>query len=149
MDPVLLRLLMVLAVLAVATAAGRVWRRRDGHLRTAAPTAPRLEPAELAELGFDTGASGTTALLLSSPTCSTCVSVRRLLDELAVTRRDLQWTDVDVTERPELAERFGVLRLPTVLLLEPDGHLVARASGVPPREELRVHLDRHAGVPTH
>lgn len=146
MDPVLLRLLIVLAVLLVATAAGRWWRRRDGHLRAAAPAAPRVEPAELAELGFDLRASGTTALLLSSPTCSNCVSVRRLLDELAVTRRDLRWTDVDVTERPELAERFGVLRLPTVLLLEPDGHLVARASGVPPREELRAHLDRHVGA---
>lgn len=149
MDPLLVRLLVVLAVIAVATLVGGWWRRRDGHLRAVEPTAPRMDPAELAALGFDVDAPGTTALLLSSPTCSSCVAVRRLLDELAVTRRDLQWTDVDVTQRPELAERFGVLRLPTVLLLQPDGHLVARASGVPPREELQTHLDRDAGVPTH
>ena len=145
----LLRLVVVLALLGVAAAMGAWWRARQGHLRVVdAPTAPRVEPSELTALGFDVEATGTTALLLSSPTCSTCVSVRRLLDDLAVTRRDLQWTDVDVTGRPELAERFGVLRLPTVLLLEPDGHLVARASGIPPRDELVAHLDRHAGVPT-
>lgn len=146
-EDVLIRLALVLAVLAAATAFGAWWRRREGHLRPAAPAAPRVEPWELAELGFELDARGTVALLLSSPTCSSCVSVRRLLDELAVTRRDLRWTDVDVTTRPDLAERFGVLRLPTTLLFEPDGHLVARASGVPPRHELCAHLDRRA-VPT-
>lgn len=140
---ILARLVVVLVVLGAAVAVGRWWQRRDGHVHTVPETAPRVAPAELAALGFDVDASGTVALLLTSPTCSTCVVARRLLDELAVTRRDLEWTDVDVTERPDLAERFGVLRLPTVLLLEPDGHLVARAAGVPPRDELVAHLDRH------
>jgi thiol-disulfide isomerase/thioredoxin len=146
-DDVLLRLLVVLAVVVVATVVGRWWTRREGHLREVGSTAPAIAPAELAELGFDLG-TGTVALLLSAPTCSTCVPVRRLLDELALTRRDLEWTDVDVSRRTDLAERFGVLRLPTVLLFEPDGHLVARASGVPPRDELEAHLDRHARVAT-
>lgn len=144
MDGLLLRLVIVAVLVVGASLLGRWWRRRDGHLRAASPVAPRMEPTELAELGFAPGVEGTIALLLSSPTCSTCVPVRRLLDEFAVTRRDLTWTDVDVTTRPELAERFGILRLPTTLLLEPDGHLVARASGVPSREELQAHLDRGA-----
>lgn len=144
MDGLLLRLAVVAVLVVGATLLGRWWSRREGHLREVSPTAPRMEAAELAALGFAPDLDGTIALLLSSPTCSTCVPVRRLLDELAVTRRDLSWTDVDVTTRPELAERFGILRLPTTLLFEPDGHLVARASGVPPREELQAHLDRGA-----
>lgn len=142
MDGVLLRLLLVVVLVVAATLLGRWWSRRDGHLREAGAVAPRVAPEELAALGFDPGTPGTIALLLTSPTCSTCVPVRRLLDELAVTRRDLTWTDVDVTTHPDLAERFGVLRLPTTLLFEPDGHLVARASGVPLRGELDAHLDR-------
>lgn len=142
-DDVLFRLVIVLALLGTAGVVGLWWRARDGHLHEVAPTAPTVAPAELASLGFGPGTHRTIALLLSSPTCSSCVAARRLLDELALTRRDLTWTDVDVTTWPELADRFGVLRLPTTLLLEPDGHLVARASGIPARDELTAHLDRH------
>ena len=47
MDPVLLRLLLVLAGLAVVVAAGAWWQRRDGRVQVTAPPAPDADVDDL------------------------------------------------------------------------------------------------------
>jgi thiol-disulfide isomerase/thioredoxin len=139
MDPVLLRALVVLALVAVVTAAGRWWRARDGVLRGGA--AARVARHHLAAVGLDLADARAGAVLLGSPTCAPCATVKRLLGELAAERDDFRWVYADVTEHLEVAEEHRVLRVPTLLVVAADGRLVARTSGVPRPEDLRAVLD--------
>jgi hypothetical protein len=42
---------------------------------------------------------------------------------------ELAHVEIDATERLDLARRLGILRTPTVLLLDPQGLVVRRISG--------------------
>jgi glutaredoxin len=148
MEDVLARLLLVAAILAVVGVAGWWWRRRDGRIRTAetsgdAPLA--FDEAQLAEVGLSIDGASAGALLLSSPTCGSCVQVQRILTEVADRRPDFAWVTVDAGEHLDLARRHHVLRVPTLFVLDRDGHLLARTSGIPARHELEQLLEDTAG----
>lgn len=133
MEPLLLRLALVLAVVGVATIAGRVWQRRDGRVTsTSSPTGDDVRAA----LGLATDHPGPQAVLFGSDTCAPCDTVKALLRDVEATRDDFRWTYVDAAERLDLADQHGVRRVPTLLVLDHDGGVVARTSGVPARDEL-------------
>jgi thioredoxin-like negative regulator of GroEL len=46
--------------------------------------------------------------------------------------------DLDATQRLDLAQRLGILRTPTVLLLDPAGRVVSRISGPLTAEQARA-----------
>lgn len=128
LDQPLGRVLLVAALLAVASLALALARRRDGVLR---PTRPEAAPSAVltaADVGEALGARA-TLLQLSSPGCATCPQVRRVLRALAAERPGVVHVEVDAAERLDLARRLDVLRTPTVLVLGPDGELWARTSG--------------------
>lgn len=50
--------------------------------------------------------------------------------------------EIDAEERLELVRRLGILRTPTVLVLDPAGRVVSRASGQPRRADVLTALDR-------
>ena len=127
------RVLLLAALLVVASLALALVRRRDGVLRpvAAADLAPDAAPAALLtedDLGQPLGARA-TLVQLSSPGCATCPQVRRGLQELAAERPGVVHVEIDAAERLDLARRLDVLRTPTVLLLGPHGELRARTSG--------------------
>lgn len=141
--PVPARLLAVLAVLALVALAGWWWRRRDGRLRPRGETFGR---AQLHALGLDPTGAGTLALLLGTPTCAPCRTVRAVLGEVAAERDGFAWTYLDATEHLDLARRHRVLRVPTLFVCDADGTVLARASGVPDKHELLAVVDRRAGL---
>ena len=105
------------AILAVLGWAG--WKLLDRYVLGRA----RSEASASAGLpsGFVPGLPG--LLVFGSPECRTCVSaqkpaVRSLADRLGPV---VQILDVDVTVQPELAERYGVLSLPTIFVLDRTG----------------------------
>jgi thioredoxin-like negative regulator of GroEL len=144
-DPILLRLVLVGTVLVAAAVAGRVWTARDGRVRLVAEdddqSTPRLSSAELESVGLVARPAGPQALLLGSPTCAPCVTVRRVLDEVRAERPDLRWAYVDAADHLDLANAHGVRRVPTLLVLDVDGRIVARTSGVPRTSDLVAALD--------
>lgn len=144
MSPTLVRVVIVLAVVAVAYAAGRWWSARDGRVRagTGAFTA-----RQLAAVGLDARDAEALALLLGSPTCAPCVTVKRLLREVATQRPGFRWVDVDAAEHLDLAAQHHVLRVPTLFVLAPDGRILARTSGVPAIRDLHDAIDRVAAAP--
>lgn len=147
MDPMLTRLLLVLALVAGAGLAGWWWQRRDGQVTEAAPDAgapPTFRPEALAEIGLELQNAPAGALLLSSPTCSSCAQVQRILTEVAEGRPGFQWTTVDAVEHLDLAREHHVMRVPTLFLVDAAGRLLARTSGVPARHELERVIDRAA-----
>jgi hypothetical protein len=137
MDPMLLRLLAVAAVVGVTVLAGRWWRARDGHIVTAHD---RLSAAELAAVGLDVGGADRLALLLGSPTCAPCVTVRGVLTDLAASDPSLRWTSVDAAQHLDLVRRLNVMRVPTLLLMNGTGAVGARTSGVPRHDDVRKAL---------
>lgn len=98
-----------------------------------------------AEIGL-TGALGQRATLLqmSSGFCAPCRAARGLLARVAETTPGVRHVDVDVAHHTALAERLAITQTPTVLLLGPDGTVLARHEGVPRLAGVRELLDRLA-----
>jgi thiol-disulfide isomerase/thioredoxin len=124
------RAVALTAVVAVAVAAG-LWRRRtDGRLRVTGGGETLDAAALRAPLG-----SRATLVQFSTEFCQPCRAARRVL-AAAATAPGVAHVEVDATERGDLVDRFGVRRTPTLLVLDPGGRVVRRASGVPSPGEL-------------
>jgi thiol-disulfide isomerase/thioredoxin len=145
MDPMVLRLLLVLGLLAVVGLAGRWWQRRDGHVR-APEDGERITADHLGDLGLDLRGAEAGAVLLGSPHCSPCESVKRVLGQLAETRPGFRWVAVDAALHLGLAEDHRVMRVPTLFLVDTRGGILARTSGVPRVDDLRRVLDGEADL---
>ena len=65
--------------------------------------------------------------------CGPCRMVSPLVDEIAAENPDKKVGKVNVDEEPELASKFDVMSIPTLLVFE-DGELVNRAVGARPKE---------------
>jgi thiol-disulfide isomerase/thioredoxin len=129
------RFLLLAAVLAVATAAGLLLRRRDGRFRSTDGTVR----VDLEEIG---GASSAhrTFLQVSAATCATCPQVARVLAQVADAADDVSHVEIRVEDHDALTRRLGVLRTPTVLLLDEDGVVLSRTSGPLRPEQARAAL---------
>lgn len=148
MSDALLRLLLVAAVIGLASVAGWWWNRRDGEVRTGerAERHGSFTPAQLEAVGLAVAGGETVALLLGSPTCAPCVTVRRILAEVAERRPDFRWVYVDAADHLDIAESHHVMRVPTLFVLDPSGRILARTSGVPARRDLIAVLDREGDL---
>lgn len=145
MDPVVLRALLVAGLVVAVLLVGWLWKRRDGAVRDAGDDA-RLDDDHLAAVGLDLSDADAGALLLGSPTCAPCDTVKGLLGDLAEERQGFRWVYADAGEHLRIAEEHRVLRVPTLFVVAPDGRILARTSGVPRHEDLRRVLDLGAAA---
>ncbi|MCV0402894.1 MAG: DUF4395 family protein [Chloroflexi bacterium] len=83
----------------------------------------RVELAELGEIRLAHGA-GELLVAFSHPLCTDC---RTLLGELAA--GTAPWISVDVRDRPDLARKYGVALVPTVVRVASDGSVIGQAAG--------------------
>jgi thioredoxin 1 len=89
-------------------------------------------------------AAGQTALVdFWASWCPPCRALAPTIDALADERADVLVGKVDVDEHPEIAERYGIHNIPTVLVFR-DGALAARSVGLVPLARLREVLDSKA-----
>jgi thiol-disulfide isomerase/thioredoxin len=130
------------AVLVLATASGLAWRRRDGRMRGS--PVPRLTEADL---GQPLGARA-TLLQFSSAFCAPCRATRQLLSDVAGRSDGVAHVEIDVTTRMDLAQRLDIRRTPTVLVLGPRGQVTRRASGLPRRADVVAALALATGEAT-
>lgn len=65
--------------------------------------------------------------------CGPCRMVSPLVDEIAEENKDYQICKVDVDESPELAQKFGVMSIPTLVVLK-DGKVVTQNVGALPKK---------------
>ncbi len=142
MDPPMIRLLVVLALVAAAAVIGAWWRHREGQMQRR--RSGRFGPEELATVGLDPGADAPRALLLVSPTCAPCRSVKQVLAEVAQARPDFHWVAVDAADHLDIARTHHVLRVPTLFVVGQGGRILARSSGVPAVRDLLQVVDRTA-----
>ena len=72
--------------------------------------------------------------------CGPCRAVAPVLDEIARERADdLRVVKVNIDEEPELARRFGIMSIPTIVLFE-GGEPAAAALGAQPKRMLERSL---------
>jgi thioredoxin len=71
--------------------------------------------------------------------CGPCHAVSPVLDRIVAEREDLKLVKVNIDEQPELAQRFGVASIPTMILFE-GGEPTKAAVGAQPKASLERQL---------
>ena len=72
--------------------------------------------------------------------CGPCRMVSPIIEQIALEREDVIVGKVNVDEEPELASRFGVFSIPTLVVLK-DGKVVNQASGARPKPQILAMLE--------
>ena len=67
--------------------------------------------------------------------CGPCRMVSPIVDEIAEERSDIKVCKINVDEQPELAGSFGVMSIPTLVVMK-DGKVVNRAVGAMPKQRI-------------
>ncbi|MEV6167124.1 thioredoxin family protein [Streptomyces sp. NPDC051954] len=126
-------LVVCVAVLVVASAYGVLHRWRNGRVRVRGRDDGKLLGA--AELGEDLGERA-TLVQFSSAFCAPCRATRRILGEVAEMVPGVAHIEIDAEARLELVRRLGILKTPTVLVLDAEGQVVRRATGQPRKADV-------------
>ena len=71
--------------------------------------------------------------------CGPCRAVAPVLDQIASEREDLRVVKVNVDDEPALAQRYGILSIPTIVLFR-GGEPQAAAVGAQPKQMLERSL---------
>ena len=155
-------LVVLIAVLLIATAFGVYRRRVDGQLRqvrsepatdltdlpaavegsvpiVGAPRGPELpherEHLTAADIGGDLGVAA-TLVQFSSAFCAPCRSTRIVLDEVSGMIPGVAHVEIDAEAHLDLVRRLDIRRTPTVLILDQNGDVRVRAAGAPRKADV-------------
>jgi thiol-disulfide isomerase/thioredoxin len=130
-----MRTVVLVSVLAVATAAGLLWRWRDGRIGEVRGGVDRsgvtVDRSLLASLGVDPEAAPVTLVQFSSAFCQPCRATRQVLARVTQLLPAVRHVEVDAESHLDAVRALGVLRTPTVLVVDRAGRVVRRASGLP------------------
>jgi thiol-disulfide isomerase/thioredoxin len=126
-------LITVAAALGVATLLGMAWQRRNGRFSEVSMRAQ--QSPTLSRLGWVEG-TPLTLLQFSSAFCAPCRATRALCSQTAATVPGVRHVEVDAESHLDAVRELGILRTPTVLLVNASGEVVQRASGLPTRSQL-------------
>jgi thiol-disulfide isomerase/thioredoxin len=155
-------LIVLVVVLAAASAAGFGLRARQGRFRPQKPLSHQKSQAQrpqstalpeatdrgdpvpptapnkaltAADLGAPLGQRA-TLVQFSTEFCTYCGPTRELLVAVASERDGVAFVEIDAADRMDLTRRLRVLSTPTVLVLGADGAIERRSSGQPRKSEL-------------
>ena len=67
--------------------------------------------------------------------CGPCRMVSPIVDEIAEEHDEFKICKVDVDQEPELAQTFGVVSIPTLVVIK-DGKVAGQSVGAKPKEDI-------------
>ena len=70
-----------------------------------------------------------------APWCAPCRMVGPILDEIAEERSDVKVAKINIDEQLELASQFGVMSIPTLMVMK-EGRIVQQAMGARPKAQI-------------
>ena len=70
-----------------------------------------------------------------APWCGPCRMVVPIVEEIACERPDIKVGKINVDEEVELASQFGIMSIPTLVVIE-NGKVVNQATGAKPKEAI-------------
>lgn len=132
--------LVVLAVLILATVFGLWFRANNGRMRTAdVHTAGADEHGgeilDAQAIGIDLG-SRATLVQFSSAFCQPCRATRQILEQVSGMIDGVVHVDIDAEANLDLVRALDIRRTPTVLILNDAGRIRKRASGLPRKADV-------------
>ena len=71
--------------------------------------------------------------------CGPCRMVSPIVDEIAAERSDIKVCKINVDEQPELAAQFGVMSIPTLVVMK-NGKVVNQTVGARPKSQILAML---------
>lgn len=71
--------------------------------------------------------------------CGPCRMVAPIIDEIAEESTDIKVGKINVDEQQELAAQFGVMSIPTLMVMK-DGKIVEKAVGAKPKAQILAML---------
>ena len=74
-----------------------------------------------------------------APWCGPCRMVVPIVEEIARERSDIKVGKINVDEQPELAAQFGVMSIPTLVVVK-DGKVVNQSMGAKPKNAILAML---------
>ncbi len=137
--------LVLVGTLVLGVLTGTVLSLRNGRIRR--PTMSGMSPSDPAPPPapvLDVLAPGAVTLVqLSTTFCAPCRHARAVLARVAESTNGIAHVELDITDRPGLAEALRVLRTPTTIAFDDEGTELLRISGVPRIATLREALAPH------
>ena len=70
-----------------------------------------------------------------APWCGPCRMVVPMVEQIAEERPDIKVGKIDIDEQFELANEFGIMSIPTLLVMK-DGKIVKKATGARPKQAI-------------
>ena len=70
-----------------------------------------------------------------APWCAPCRMVVPIIEEIASERPDIKVGKINVDEQPELASKFGIMSIPTLVVMK-NGKIVTKVSGARPKKAI-------------
>lgn len=125
--------LPLLIVLAIASAYGFWWKKREGAIRTKKAVPGNRLSAEI--LGEDLG-SRATMVQFSSAFCAPCKATHALLSQMVIPMDDVKHIHIDAESHLELVRQLDIRSTPTTIFLNREGIEVGRAAGTPKRDQV-------------
>ena len=74
-----------------------------------------------------------------APWCGPCRMVVPMVEEIAKERPDIKVGKINVDENPELASQFGIMSIPTLVVME-NGKIINQAMGARPKNAILAML---------
>ncbi len=138
------------AVLLVTAVIALVKARVDGRFRPRRPSQAadpqsRDDVLTAEEIGGPLG-QRMTFVQFSSSFCSPCRATRVLLADVVRSREGIAHVEVDAESNLDLVRRLNILRTPTVVVLDAEGGIIGRASGLPRREQVEATIRATVGA---
>ena len=141
--------LIVVAAVLLASSAFALWRRRtDGRLReinvtqgAQSDSEQRGEILRAEQLGRELG-SQATLVQFSSAFCQPCRATKVILTAVAESTEGVRHIEIDAESHLDLVREVGIMRTPTTLILDGEGRITARATGVPRKDQVLAAIGR-------
>lgn len=67
--------------------------------------------------------------------CMPCRMVSPIIDEIATEREDVKVCKINVDEEPALASQFGIMSIPTLVVMK-EGKIVNKSMGARPKQQI-------------